>query len=269
MANVRSLTRGLEILTVLSREGPLKARAIAARLEMPRSSVYRFLRTLIARQLIEVDSEGRGFALGSGILELAAEYRGASPLCGVVLDRMQELSEILGETVLLTVRSGNRAICVERIDPKDAVRLSREPKPRQPILGASASARALTGPLPESERERLVRTSAHRIAARAIASASRAHLARIRREGITVSASDEDRGMTALGIPIRNADNEVVACLSVTGAVIRLSARELIRTIALVTDYAAQISKGMALHNEESILGAKTKGPPVFGNLRQ
>lgn len=243
MAYVRSLDRGLEILALLARGSPLKARTLALQLGMPRSSIYRFLNTLLARRFIEVDATSGRFTLGSGVRELVASDRDWRPLCRAGFPIMSELSAFLGETALLTVRSAARSICVERVAAKDRMRsplaqgeaLSTRPNASSMVLLAYLPEKALQEICGETLSSRPPRTSAQHWTLR--------ELTQIRKSGYAVKAGDAS-SMTTIGAPVRDS-GEVVACLSVAGPATRLSGKKLARAVSLVKNHADQISRAI------------------------
>lgn len=244
----------------------MKARTLALQLGMPRSSVYRFLNTLVARRFIQVDAATSRFTLGSGILELAAACPDWRPLCRAGFPVMRELSAALGETTLLTVRSGNCPVCVERVDAKPGTRPS--PVPAETLSPhPSASAMVLLAYLPEKELQEIYGEHPHRRMAKtaALHRLARNELSQIRKSGYAVSAGGTASSVTMIGAPVRDS-GEVVACLSVAGSAMRLSSRKLARAITLVKDHADQISKAIDCHKRKSVGDRVIVESPGFRN---
>jgi DNA-binding IclR family transcriptional regulator len=244
----------------------LKARALAFQLGMPRSSVYRFLNTLLARRFIQVDATTSRFTLGPGFLELVAACPDWRSLCRAGFPIMSELSAVLGETALLTVRSGNCPVCVERVEAKPGTRPSSVPAETL-SPHPTASAMVLLAYLPEKELQELFGESPHRPMARtaALHQPLLRELSQIRKSGYAVRAGATASSVTMVGAPVRDS-GEVVACLSVAGPAMRLSGRKLARAITLVKDHADQISKAIDRHKHKSVRTRVIAESPVFGD---
>ena len=93
---------------------------------MSRSTTYRYLQSLRTSNLLEEDAVRGGFRLGSRIFELARIAREGLGLSEIALPIMRDLAREVDETVLLTRRSGNMAVCVERVEIARPIRLSYE-----------------------------------------------------------------------------------------------------------------------------------------------
>src|SRR5436190_3746353 len=125
MPPIQSVERALSVLQSFGETTPHQtAQQIAARVRMPRPSVYRFLRTLVERGfLIEVgDAEQRRYAIGPAVLAMSKLVFGQAELRRCAQPVMQLLAEKLGESIYLSVRQGAHAICIENIDATTPLR---------------------------------------------------------------------------------------------------------------------------------------------------
>ena len=219
------------------------AAEIAERLEMPRSTTYRYLQTLRSYGLIEEHGESK-YRLGSRVLQLARVARAGLGLSDVALPVMRRVSERIGEVVLLTRRSGLNVVCVERVDVSaHRVRLSYERGHVLPVhAGASAKVLlAFADPLEIDEvleGARLVRFTSRTVVD---PKRLRKQLAEIRLDGHVVTDGEVDDGVRGVAAPIFDADGKVAAGLSVAGPAYRLADSRISGVIRAVREGADEI----------------------------
>ncbi|MFI5682928.1 IclR family transcriptional regulator [Streptomyces sp. NPDC051636] len=236
--------RALDILGLFSEDKlSISGQEVATALGAARSTAYRYVQSLVGSGFLEEDPGG-GFRLGLRILELARLARRGYGLSEIALPVMRDLSAEVGETVLLTRRSGGVAICVERCEAEHPVRISYE---RGSALPANAGASALTllAWLPEQEcRELLEGQRLQRFTARTITDvdALMARLADIRRDGYCVSRGELDADILGIAAPVRGSRGDVVAALSVAALEHRVPDRRLAAVIEAVREAASVIS---------------------------
>lgn len=215
----------IEVLSQFSDARPqLTAREVADALSIARSSAYRYLESLCASGLVEETGTG-SFRLGPRVLELAAIARRGLELTGVAEPVLRGLAQEIGETVLLTRRSGDRAVCVGRSDPPNQqVTISYDIGHVMP-LHAGAASKVLIAWLSDEEIDGLV----ERTALQALTTATptdihrlRADLATIRAEELAVTGGEVDLGVCGIAVPLFNHGGDVVAGLSVAVPAYRL-----------------------------------------------
>ena len=241
--------RAIDVLLLFDDSSPvLSAVEVARRLNMSRSTTYRYLQSLRSYDLLEEDDEHGGFRLGPRVFELARVARKGLGLSEIALPVMHELGEQVDEAVLLTRRSGDQVVCVERVESSHPIRLSYERGHLLP-LHAGASAKVLLAFAEPAEIEQVLAhhkldrfTDATVIDRRKLA----AQLKDIRDQGYAISDGEVDTGVRGIAAPILQADGRVTAGLSVAGPAFRLTSERLPDVIAAVRAAAAKISDRLA-----------------------
>jgi len=117
MANndIQVLGKAIELMDLLASGRPLSAAELSVQLGQPRSTVYRILGTLADRGWIEATQRGR-YRIGAQLLATGRSALDQSALREVALPAMKYLWRSTGLTVYLFVPSGDKAICLDRID---------------------------------------------------------------------------------------------------------------------------------------------------------
>ena len=224
---------------------------VVERLGLERNQAYRSLKTLEAAGFLVQGSDAR-FEPGPAASSLATastRFHSASVIdvAGPFLDR---LARDTRETVHLFVRTGDRAVCVDRRESSQSVRLVSVLGRSLP-LHAGAVPKAILAWLPATERaaviERLGELPAYTTRTVRDPVALEAELAAIRERGFSLSDEDFDASARGAGAPIFAADGVVVGGISVGGPSFRIGDDILERFTDLVTSAATEISRTLAL----------------------
>ncbi|MER5439747.1 IclR family transcriptional regulator [Streptomyces sp. NPDC002790] len=241
--------KALDILGLFSDERlSLSGQEVAQALGTARSTAYRYLQSLVAGGFLEEDPRG-GFRLGMRVLELARLARRRYGLSEIAVPVMEKLCEQVQETVLLTRRSGTRAICLEKCEAGHAVRISYERGGVLPV-NAGAAALVLLAWLPKEEARRLLESEPlQRFTARTLTDvdALQARLATIRREGQCVTWSELDEDVLGVAAPVFDASGSVVSALSIAALERRVPDSRLEEVVSAVREAAAQVTTQLEL----------------------
>ena len=253
----RIVAKALRLLRVFSAETPvLTAVELSGRSGLSLSAVYRFLATFREHRLVEVDGAG-GFRPGMGLLELAAPLLNALDVRRACLPSLQDLSSATGATAFLTLRRGDRAVCVEKVESDFGVRVSPEVGGSRP-LHAGAPAKILLAFMPPEARDAYLTGSLERTTRHTLVdpSALAIHLRRIRSAGYAISQGEFLVGCRAVAVPVRDRYGDVFASLSIAATNEQLP---LVRARALVPALAVQAERA------SSTLGylPGSAGPPA------
>ena len=248
-ANATAL-RAVEVLLVFDEAPPpVSAAEVAERLGMSRATTYRYLLSLRATGLLEEDTDHGGFRLGPRILHLAKVARRGEGLVEVAQPLMGQLSKQTGEAVLLTRRSGEHVVCLERQESSFPLRISFDRGHVMP-LHAGASAKVLLAWLDPAEVDRLLGSQPlERMTADTITdvAALKVDLELSRERGWAVSWGEVDEGVVGVAAPIWRDQSGVVAGLSVVAPAYRVDPDRLDELTALVAEAARAISDRLAL----------------------
>lgn len=247
-----TVEKALDLLFLFRRTPVLSVDEIGAALGMPKSTTYRFLRTLVGRGLLAPVVNGH-YRLGLALLELGHLAARQLNLVEIGAPLMRELASRSGETVLLSVRSGHVGVCLERVESTRLIRLSLDRGTPQP-LHCGAPMKVLLAYLDRADQEAMIRRGLRRYTRHTITRAPvlRRHLATIVRRGHAYSDQEYDMGARAVAAPIRDHTGAVVASLGIAGPVDRFRGRRLRELTCLVVNYAARFSTSIGYPPGES-----------------
>lgn len=250
MAGTQLLARAVSLILYLrERDEPVTVGELATALNVPVNTVYRLVRTLELGGL--VDRSHRPYvSLGLRLMDLGQAKqrevtRELAPVAQPVLDA---LTANTGETSLLLMPTGARAICILAAEPSRAIRLSYQPGRVLPLY-AGASGKVMLPWLSAQLVETAVAQGVGHVLAggrRLSASSLKAELKSIRAAGHCVTHDELDAGASAIAAPVFIRRGQIFASVSVAGPTPAFAAERLPGLIDQVVSASRKIGRGLA-----------------------
>lgn len=237
MENVGVLAKVADIMDLLSatREH-LTMTEMSHRLEIPRPTLHRLLRSLQALEMLHLD-EGR-LCPGLRLVQWANEAWESSDLRRVVHPVLERVGREVGETTALFVRVGYQRICLDRVEGPGLLRTSTHVGETSP-LHAGASGKILLAFSPSGEWQELWRVSQQRFPDHR--SSPFPDLQTIREQGFVIAAGDRDEALSSASVPVFAVGGEVLAALSISGPGSRLPLERMRDLLPLLRRAAGEI----------------------------
>ena len=217
-----SFARGLRLLLTVADRGEVRADELATALEMPISTVYRYLRTL--GDFGFVDRHGGRFRLGPRLLIGTGSNVTTENLIRVTDAPLRMLVAETGETAVVARRIGLSSVCLHQIESDEALRVALEPGGLSP-LHAGALGRLLLAFAPPEVLDGVLAQDLDRITGdTATESELRAALGEIVMTGTATSENELIEGSVTIAAPIFREDG-IVGAIGLLGPVFRCDAR--------------------------------------------
>ena len=222
--------------------------AMAERLDLTRSTLYRYLKVLADAGLL-TSLPGVGYTLGPRIAELDFRMRHSDPLIGASRPVMAELLAEIPGIALLCRRYRGLVLCVhQEASPGVGFRSTYERGSARPLLLGAAS-RIILAHMPAPTLRKI-----HEAAPRDFAEAglgegfaeARAHLRAIRQRGVAVTHGELAQGVTGVAAPLFDSKGVVLGSLSVTVGQPDLPPERLAFVVDRVSSGARLVSKAIA-----------------------
>jgi DNA-binding IclR family transcriptional regulator len=241
MENTNSLERMLQVVDLIeASESPLLPEDLMARLELTRSTLYRYLKTLSEAGLI-TSFPGVGFALGPRIAELDFKMRNRDPLIIASRPVMSELVAAIPGIALLCRRYRDTVLCVHQERGATGLISTYERGLARPLFRGAAS-RIILAYLPPRVIERLHQQDR----ANGVSLASlRPELKEMRRRGWDLTESQVTRGVTGIAAPVFDNRGRVLGSLSLTLGRTKIPASEAARIAERVMFCARIVSTAL------------------------
>ncbi len=228
-SSVRSVDRAASLLLALG-ESPTEAGVtdLARRLGLHKSTASRLLATLQRRGLVEQDPETGKYRLGLVVIRLAERAERTLDLRAIALPELERLARATHETAGLGVLESDQVRFVAQADGPSLIAVG-DWTGRASTLHANASGKVLLASLAERDVLRIVRLGLTRYTDRTLTDLEPllADLARARRRGYAVAASELEQGLNAVAAPVLDARGRVIAAVEVWGPAFRVSPRRL------------------------------------------
>jgi DNA-binding IclR family transcriptional regulator len=208
-SGVGVLDKAALVLSALE-AGPATLAGLVQSTGLARPTAHRLAVALEHHRLVARDLQGR-FILGPRLGELSAAA-GEDRLLATAGPVLARLRDITGESAQLFRRQGDQRICVAAAERPSGLR-DTIPVGSQLTMTAGSAAQIL---LAWEEPERL-----HRGLQNAVFSA--AALSSIRRRGWAQSVGEREPGVASVSAPVRSPSGRVIAAVSVSGPLERLT----------------------------------------------
>lgn len=243
---IASVDHALRAATMLQMEGGATVSQIAERLGVARSTAHRILAMLVYRDFA-VQGEDRVYRAGP-VLELAAHSQSlVSRLRAVALPHLHRVVDLLGETANLIVRSGDTARFVASVECRQTLRVGSREGMVFPAHRTTAGL-LLLADLSDEELDGLYAPERYRDrpGERPDLAALRTELRRLRANGFAVNRERSERGLVAVGVPVRDQDGSALAGLSVSLPSVRYDPRRLRSMVATLSSTARALERELA-----------------------
>jgi DNA-binding IclR family transcriptional regulator len=244
---VHSLERGLDLIELLARANPEKTlKELSQEAGFNISTAHRILNALKSRGYVRQEATNSKYKLTFKLFELGNRVVEKLNLREEAVPLLKNLAEKTGESAYLTILDEDEALCLERIDGYQYVKiLALKVGGRMPLhLGAGP--RVLMAYLPEEEIDRIIKLkglSAWTKKSPTDPAKLKRTLEKIRKDGYALSMEDVVEGAGALGCPVKSWKGEVVAGISISGISSHFKKDKLPALVEIVKSSAEKLSR--------------------------
>lgn len=216
-SSVKSARRVLEILEVLAANPDgMQFLQIAKVLELPKSSLYALLATLLRQGWIALDESSRIYRVGVRAWEVGQGYRRAHDLALVADPHLRAARAELGETVQLGILDGVDVVYIAKVESDRPFRLVSRVGMRLPAWATGLGKVLLASLPPDALRHRMTGVTYRRFTDNTICSLEELErvLIHVRSEGIGRDRGEYTAFVHCIAAPVRDQTGNVVAAIS-------------------------------------------------------
>jgi len=238
-----TFVKGLQVMEALARNPQLCGVSDLARhLGMTKSNVHRLLQTLVACGYVRNMEQSGKYELTLKVWELGAAVLGRLDVKAIASEYMEQLGQLSGETVHLSVLDGVEVVYIDKVDSPHPVRAYSHVGGRAPAY-CVATGKALLAHAPAGLVDRVALdlksfTSFTIVTPHEL----KVELERVRQQGYAINRGEWRDGVCGLAAPIRNASGHAIAAIGVSGPADRFRPRSLKQLAPTVISVAQQIS---------------------------
>jgi DNA-binding IclR family transcriptional regulator len=250
---VAAVDEAAGLLFLVAREPGLGLSELAKKSGNTKTRSFRLLTTLEQRSLVKRQGEPSRYYLSFAALSLGAAAQQQIDLVRVVREPLNALVDILGETAMVRVRDGLETLCVARHEhPQALIRVGSEIGHRRPLhVGASGKlllAHASTDVINDMLRASLPSYTENTLVN---PDALDAELSLIRDQGYAVSRAELVAELASVAVPIRDLSGDVIAALTMSTLLARMTEDRLPRYLAELRKQAAAISGALGYRGND------------------
>lgn len=237
----KAISRTLDVLDTFTDERPeLTLKTLSQIIQMPESSLFRILMTLESRGYLVQGSDG-AYRLAPKLL-LGRSYERAEKIRHGVHSLLEALASRFDETASLAYLFEDRIQVLDTVESFHAIRMTNKPGRVLPAH-ASSLGKAITAFQPRAAVDRilevygLVRRTERTVVDRQVLLSE---FEQIRAQGYAVDREESVTGGVCIGAAITIDGSPVVAALSTSTPIVRMSAQRELEITRAVLDAARQ-----------------------------
>jgi IclR family acetate operon transcriptional repressor len=239
---VQPIMKALKMLEAIGERGhDVTLTEIAESLRMPKTTAFRYLRTLAAAGFVRHDAVHDRYGVGSRVRMFAQADKSLHRLRQIAVPVMERLGRTFNETVNLAIASGFHVVYVEMIEANRPLRMQARIGERHPI-NATALGKAMLAFLPEDEKRVLTSEELRSMTGETLTSPEllRDQLDQIRTSGVAAEQDEAVIGEGSLASPVFDSYGEAVGAI---GVVLPSGGPERPEVSDLVRDAARAVSR--------------------------
>ncbi|MBA2937645.1 IclR family transcriptional regulator [Paenibacillus sp. CGMCC 1.16610] len=217
---VKSADRVLDIFELFgevdTRE--LSLMDITRRLELPASSVFKILQNLVQRGYLEKDENGKMFHLGYKIFQIGAKYAQQTNLTTEFQYMASQIVSEVNEAVYLAIRSDRNILYIAEKQSTHHVRFVSHLGMKLPLHTTAMGKLFLSAMRDDDILQLYNEQELGLLTDRTISDLDKLfeQLREIRRDGVAFSEGEAVHGIRCAAAPIFNANQEMIAAMSIS-----------------------------------------------------
>jgi DNA-binding IclR family transcriptional regulator len=243
---IQSVDRAVTLLDILTQaDGGMSLGDLSQAADLPKSTTHRLLRTLIRHKLVRQDQETGKYVPGLKLFEMAYRVLDRMELRAQALPVVERLNKETNLTVHLAILDDGDVVYIEKREANRAIRMYSAVGKRAPAH-CTGLGKVLLAHLSEEELRRIVEQKGlRRYTDRTITTWDELvnHLAMVRARGYALDEGEHEEMIRCVAAPVRDHRGQVVAAISLTGAVNHMDSEYAERLSGLVLRSAEEISR--------------------------
>ena len=217
---------------------------IAARAQLPKSTVHRILRRLVERGYARAEGDGV-YVLGPRVLTMAGEMLQGLDATALAAPILRDLHADVGHTVHFAMLSDDEAVYLEKlVDPGLPYQFASRVGGRI-LLHCTAIGKSLLAAMPDDDvlaRLELVRRTPRTIVS---AESLREELEQVRERGFAIDDEENERNIRCVGAAVRDHTGAATHAISVSALTVELSFDDAVALGPRVVTAARAVSEAL------------------------
>lgn len=242
---VAALDKAIRILEYLSKiDGDISLSRLSVCLNIPKTTLLRLLNTLSSHSMVKQDPVTKNYRLGWALIYMGAAASKLFDLSMLVRPFLERLSLETGESSSLVRLRKNYAVYVDRVSSSSIIRgglgIGAELE-----LHASAAGKVLISGMPDEAIQQLIGEcplSKHTENTITDPLEILAQVLQVRKNGYALDDEEGELGARCIAAPIMDWNGDIIAALSITGPISRITTERIPDYIRIVCQIAREAS---------------------------
>ena len=245
-SGLQSVDRALHVLELLAGWGSGGVSELASEIGVHKSTAFRLLGALEAREMVQQDTERGKYRLGFGLVRLARSVNVQLELTEQARPLTDELARTLGESINVAVLREHFAVNVVQSWGQASV-ASQNWIGQLTALHATSSGKVLLAHLDSAQQTELLGRQLDRFtpSTHTDPQVLKKELGSVLELGHAVTYGELELGLNAVAVPVRGEDGRVIAALSASGPAYRLSPERITEVLGHLMVTASNLSRRM------------------------
>lgn len=248
LADAKILAKGLSLLEELAQSADgMTAVELAQSIGVHKTSVYRYLNTLLQGRYIYSDGDAR-YHLGNKILELSSHLLRRTPLRETAHPFLVKLSADTQMTVHLGVLDRHDIVYIDKIESHRTLPIMSRIGSRAPAYCTALGKACLSGLSTDQLISLLRESPLTRRTPTTITDPIQLleEIKTVAERAYAIDDGEHEEGIKCCAAPLKGYGGDVVGAVSLTGLSRELDgSKELMKTIAVITKTATEISRAL------------------------
>lgn len=245
---MQGVHNALAVVEKLAEHQPIGVSELARLLDLPKSTVHRYLMTLRDEEWVDLQSENPPRWRLAAKTHLILQPSSAElTLRDVAIPVMQRLRDETGETVFLSRLDGDESVLIERVDGTQPVRTFNPLGVRMQLNGPSTG-KALLAALAPGDAERILARPIEVYTPKTLTDPDRLRdeLDQIRERGYAVNVGEWRSDVAGIGAVIMSPHRQPIAAVSISMPAFRFDPSAVPALAELIMTGAQEISRRLA-----------------------
>lgn len=251
----RSAARAIDIIDLISENREAMTIAeISRTLDIPKSTAFDLVYTLVDRGYLVVDTKNKTFNLGLRLFQAGARYLENVSFYDIAHPLLEQVVSQAQETAFLAVENEGKLVYLDKVDSTSSIRTSCRIGASNPMY-CTGLGKALMAALPEDEVRKIVKASGMaRKTEFTITTEERLfrELNEARARGYAIDDKESEVEVFCVAAPIRDASGKPFAAISIASLVSKME-NDPARVDAfgkLIADTALTISRSLGFRGD-------------------
>jgi len=239
-----NIDKTLSVLEAVSQNAKgLSLADIVKTVGLPKTTTFRILEILAAREYVAWNGDNERYYIGIKALEIGISGLIGLDIVDVSIPYLQELSTTVGDTSFLAVYNNGDVVYLYKAEGTGSIQTTARLGSRRPAY-CTALGKVILANQAIEETDRVLEKKRIKFTEKTIVDRIKLYeeFANIRRDGYAIDDEGIEYGLYCLAVPIYNYTGTVIAAISVSGPIQRVSENRA-RIIDELKSVGAMISK--------------------------